>query len=101
MTISVIGAPGAGGQRLRSPQRAVAIVRAASSRAVMTTPKQTRVAAALHMRARLSRYLASGLSKSHQSISNPYCAEALRAAVGLASTILSNSSLSMTCDHIG
>ena len=30
-----------------------------------------------------------------------YCADALRDAAGLASIMLSNSSLSMTCDHMG
>src|SRR6476659_1313274 len=99
MTISVIGAPGAGGQRLRSPQRAVATVRVANRRAAIASPKPTRLAAA---------WECVGLGREERCSSvamidpaRRYCAEALREAVGLPSTILSNSSLSTTCDHIG
>ena len=66
----------------------------------MTRPRPTHLAAALGMR------VGQGREERCSSVAmvdpaRGYCAEALRAAVGLASTILSNSSLSTTCDHIG
>jgi hypothetical protein len=66
----------------------------------MTTPRPTRLAAALGACVGLGREERCS-SVAMICPARRYCAEALRAAVGLASTILSNSSLSTTCDHIG